>query len=153
MYRSSLCSLGTMTPQRISRERAAELLGVGTSRLRALARAHPTQLGCRIDERTGARTYDEDQVHALATKRGTVLPETRLTRRSAAELLGVGIDRFNQLVRDDHPRRLGHRRTALGRATYSRKAVEALKRRREGVRSPRYPQRGSRLPDALRGQQ
>jgi hypothetical protein len=142
-----------MTPTRISRERAAELLGVGTSRLRALARLHPTQLGCRIDEATGVRTYDEAEVRALATKRGTVLPESRLTRRAAAALLGVGIDRFNQLVRDDHPKRLGHKRTTLGRATYSRAAVEALKRRREGNRAPVYPRRGSRLPEALRGQQ
>lgn len=142
-----------MTPTRLTREQAAEILNVGTSRLRALARSHPTQLGCKWDQATATRTYSAAQVRALAKQRTDVVPDTRLTRAQAAALLGVGLDRFNQIVREDGPRRLGHERTRLGRATYSRAAVEALKRRRESDRAPRYPQKGSRLPDALRGRQ
>jgi len=140
-----------MTPTRLTREQAAEILKIGTSRLRALARSHPTQLGCQLDA-THGRTYSAAQVRALAEQRSEDVPEGRLTRPQAAGLLGVGIDRLNQLVREDR-RHLGRKREASGRTTYSRAAVEALKRRREGARAPRYPRRGSRLPEALRGQQ
>jgi len=137
------------TETRLTREQAAQRLGVGLVRLRSLARERG--LTSTVDE-FGTRTYSATEVDALVAKRSLDLPPSRMFRADAAKFLGVGIDRFNQLVRED-PKRLGRRRVARGRSTYLRTAVEALKRRREGPRAPAYPKRGSAHTGRTRGQQ
>ena len=131
----------------IDAEEACAVLGVGRSRFLRLVGEHPTRLG----HDTG-RGYRRSLVLALAKARGDVRPSTLIERTEAATILGVGLDRFNQLVRE-HPTRLGRRRTARGyRTLYLRSAVEALRKRREGERAPAYPKRGSALRATTGGQ-
>jgi hypothetical protein len=132
----------------IDTAQACALLGVGPSRLRSLAREHPTRLGHRK-----GKGYRQALVLALAKARGDVRPSTLVDRVEAAEILGVGLDRFNQIARE-HPTHLGRRRTGRKyRTLYSRAAVTALKTSREGARAPAYPKRGSALRATTRGQQ
>lgn len=142
---------------RMSRAEATELLEVSPGRLRSLAREHPQGLGGLFDTRPASATYmtftyDRGMVTRLARQRGNTPVVGRFTKAEAAAVLGVGQDRFNQLVRED-PNRLGRERNARGRSTYCRVAVEALKRRREGKGAPVYPRRGSAHTGQTRGSQ
>lgn len=140
---------------RMSRAEATELLEVSPGRLRSLAREHPQALGGLFDTRPASATYmtftyDRGMVARLARQRGNTPVVGRLTKAEAAAVLGVGQDRFNQLVRED-PNRLGRERNARGRSTYSRAAVVALKQQREGKGAPVYPRRGSAATGQTRG--
>jgi len=127
---------------------ACAVLGVGPSRLRSLAREHPTRLGHRRGQ-----GYRRGLVLALAKARGDIRPATLIDRTEACAVLGVGLDRFNQLARE-HPTHLGRRRTGRKyRTLYLRSAVEALRKAREGERAPVYPKRGSALRTTTRGPQ
>ena len=132
--------------RRMTVREAADLLGVSESQVRSLHQRHGLgyQAGRRPDVPS---TYSARQVHALKTRREAHLAPGRVTRQQAADLLGVTVDRLNQLIRSetDH---LGRREHTPGRVSLSLARVEALKRRR--ARAPRYPRAGSTWPEGMK---
>lgn len=131
---------------RLTAREAADLLGVSESQVRSLAARH--NLGYRAGKRPDVpSTYSARRVQQLKNKREAHLAPDRVTRQQAADLLGVTVDRLNQLIRAEHDK-LGRRRHAGTRISLSRAKVEALARRRS--RAPRYPLPGSVWPEGMK---
>jgi len=131
---------------RMTLREVADLLGVSESQVRSLHSRH--NLGYRQGQRPLVpSTYSARLVLALKARREAHQADGRLTRRQAADLLGVTVDRLNQLVREEHDR-LGRKEHARGRVSLSKARVEALARRR--ARGPRYPRAGSTWPEGMK---
>lgn len=131
---------------RLTTREAADLLGVTESQVRSLHQRHG--LGYRAGKKPGTpSTYSGVKVHALKARREAHEAPGRLTRQRAADILGVSIDRLNQLVRAD-PRKLGRREHERGRVSLSEAQVRALALRRS--RAPRYPLAGSTWPERMK---
>lgn len=129
---------------RLTVRQAADLLGVSESQVRSLHQRHG--LGYQAGDRRAQTpsTYSGRMVRALKAKREAHQAPGRLTKREAADLLGVTVDRLNQLIASEHDQ-LGRREHARGRISLSKARVEALARRR--LRAPRYPLAGSTWPE------
>jgi DNA-binding transcriptional regulator YdaS (Cro superfamily) len=132
-------------PERLTARQVADLLGVSESNVRSLHARHG--LGYRPGPPGVAGTYSGRKVHAMKARREAHEAPGRLTRRQAADLLGVSIDRLNQLVRAEHDQ-LGRREHARGRVSLSEARVRALALRR--ARAPRYPLAGSTWPEGMK---
>ena len=138
-----------MTMHNISRltgRQVADLLGVSESQVRSLHQRH--NLGYRAGRRPDVpSTYSARKVLALKARREAPEAPGRLTRQEAADLLGVTVDRLNQLIRQEHDH-LGRREHARGRVSLSKARVEALRLRR--LKAPRYPRAGSTWPEGMK---
>jgi hypothetical protein len=131
---------------RLTTREAADLLGVSISQLRNLSRGHG--LGYRAGRgNDNPPSYSGRMVRALKSRREGHTAPGRISRQDAADLLGIKIDRLNQLIRDEEDQ-LGRKHHPRGRVSLSKARVEALKRRRS--RAPQYPRSGSVWPEAMK---